>query len=129
MTDINVPTKAKLSHYLVTLSFPSVPSMYHMHAYLMSKEDHTERVMNKMMDETEIAWANAHEGLQGEALPLPPPIFLVTPLSTSVDTVREIIGNHYPEAKKAIESAKKFHLTIWGMPPEDPDDERLMAIH
>lgn len=93
-----------------------------MHAYVISKgHDFIERAMSRMLDTAEELHCCS---------PLANMV-MVTELSTSVDLVREILTRRMPEAKNPRKpvAGSDGHLTIWSMPVNDPDCERLMALH
>lgn len=103
-----------MNHYLITLDlYPK----HRMHAYLISRKKDTTAVVNKMLDKAE------------EYNCRPSMITLVTELSTGIGTVREILTKCSPEVKGLLEFAKDFHVSVWTMPMDDPDDARLMALH
>lgn len=54
---------------------------------------------------------------------------MATRLSKSVDLVRKIVADGNLDAKRAIETATNFHLTIFTMQGNDPINARLMALH
>lgn len=97
-----------------------------MHAYVISKgPDLTEQAMNRMLD----AAGRLH------CSPLLDMI-LLTELSTGVELVRDIMAKRLPEAENARKNLPPGppqnpdgHFTVWSMPAEDPDCERLMALH
>jgi len=116
-------------HYLITL--PLAHHM-HMHAFVMfEKEKNTEKytkaIANQMLDAIE----------KGQAPPLlmGMGLFLQTKLvdkdgkTSGVDVVLDVFKNHYPAAMEAYATATDFHMSMWMMPDEEPDDKRLMELH
>lgn len=103
-------------HYLLTVC---LSSNLHMHAYLMCDGNRRwiEGTLNKMLDLAE------KEGFR------PLPLVLSTSLSTEADIVREILSASSAEAKRHLDTATDFHLTIFTMPADSPDDARLMELH
>ena len=101
------------THYLITMPLAAT----HLHAYLMAPN---KRYLAPVIEQmSEIA-----EGAGGYL-----PIILATTLSTDVDTIREIISKRSEEARQHLETADDYHLTIFMMPKDDPDDIRLMKLH
>ena len=59
------------------------------------------------------------------------PMILLTELSTdhaAVELVRRVVCE-YPKAKKVLNKAKDFHLSVWAMSTDNPYDSQLMALH
>lgn len=105
----------ELNHYLITIALLSPPGM-HVHGYLMCEGNQTEGLMNKMLYEI--------EKLNFQPLE----IILSTELSTSVELVRDILGNN-PGVKQAMDTATDFHVTIVVMPRDCEWDKQLMELH
>jgi hypothetical protein len=105
----------KVEHYLISIAAPGG----HIHSYLMTEnKSSAEKVLNRMYAELEKA------GIEVRV-----PIALMTTLSTGVELVRKIIGEGWPEAKQAFETATNYHLTMFMTPAGSPEDEQLMELH
>jgi hypothetical protein len=107
--------KSNVNHYLLTLS---LKTGHHLHGYLMCDDKRAvKETLNEMFDVAE------RNGLG------PLPIVLSTTLSTGTDVVRTILRERFPETRHNLETAKRYHKTVWAMPASDPDDVRLMKLH
>jgi hypothetical protein len=107
-----------VEHFLLTI--PLTANM-HCHAYLMTtNEQDAQRIASKMIESAEEyglwAW---------------PPVVLMTELSTGVEQVREILlaQEGAEEVRRSLNEATTFHVSIWLMRADTPDDERLMELH
>lgn len=105
----------KVKHYLLTLGLVTGENL---HSYVICNENkQLERVRHGMMTKA--------EELGGVTLP----IMLETDLGDDPKEVQDYLFLYVPNAKELIESVKDFHLTMWAMPEDDPDNERLMELH
>lgn len=104
-----------IHHYLVTMDLGPV----HLHAYLIGKQN-DEMIAVEQMEKV------AHEhGATGPTTQM----VLITRLASGVSTVRRIIGKYSEDAKQAFLTATDFHLSVWMMPKDNPDDAKLMDLH
>lgn len=57
------------------------------------------------------------------------PIWLVTTLGDATEMVRQIARTVHPDCAAMMDQATDYHFTTWLLPPEHPDNSRLMALH
>jgi hypothetical protein len=110
-----------VEHFLITVDLH--PQPYRMHSYVMTNDRRClEGIANKMFD--------IIEKEAGVRIWLP--IILQTTLGTTVKSakvVRDIVAKTSAEAKAALETATDFHLTIFMLRGNNPDDKTLMDLH
>src|SRR5262249_49092815 len=108
-------TMAKMMrHYLLTITpDPAV----HLHCYVMTNDKrNVMAALNKMLEVAESTGARFV------------PIVLQTELRDEADTVRDIISKD-EKVKQTLAAAKDFHVSIFGMEVDSPDDRRLIKLH
>jgi hypothetical protein len=104
-------------HHLLTIK---ISADVHMHTYLMAPDDrrYVAAATNKMFDQIEKL------GLR------PLPIVLVTELNKSgVKVVRATIDKNDDEASQVLATATDFHVSMWMMTGDHPDNASLMKLH
>ncbi|HEY1430780.1 MAG TPA: hypothetical protein VGF39_04010 [Stellaceae bacterium] len=110
-----------MNHYLLTLVLgPTSHPRSYLHTYLMCAEDEDRQVAavsEKMLDVAE-----EHGGC---LLPL----ILATKLSSGSSLVRKILCERNEEARRLMAVAKDYHLAMFTMTDDDPDNAKLMALH
>ncbi len=111
------PRGAPIKHYLLTVQ---IASNARMHCYLMTDDERqAHAAADRLLTEAEKT---------GSDYPLLS-VVLMTSLSTGVELVREIISARSAEVKRLLQTATDFHVSMWMMGDDDPDDARLMALH
>jgi hypothetical protein len=111
---MTVEPKRDLQHYLVSIDAGGV----HLHAYVMAPDqDYAHRAAERLVEIVEDSGRRFV------------PIILTTHLTGGVDLVREIISRRSEEAREKLKTATDYHLSIFQMPADDPDDARLMELH
>ena len=112
---------AKIQHYLITVK---LNSNFDLHCYLMTNDKKIiQAATNKLCDEAEKIGIGFL------------PVVLQTTLANAdggpdgVDIVREILGKNSEEARETLKTAHDFHMTIFGMPSDHPDNMKLMDLH
>jgi hypothetical protein len=104
-----------MQHYLLTIVLsPTV----HLHGYVMTDDKrYVVAVLNQMVDVAEATEARFL------------PVVLQTELTGDADAVREIVSKLSDEAKTNLATAKDFHMSVFAMEADSPDDHRLMELH
>jgi hypothetical protein len=105
-----------MKHYLLTIA---IAANAHMHGYLIAPDDrYAAHAIDELFEAATQAGCRPFE------------IALQTSLSTddSRQTVRAIVSQ-FEEAKQALLTADEYHLSIWAMLNDHPDDKRLMKLH
>lgn len=105
----------KVEHYLITIC---VNPALNLHGYVMTDDKRDLMAVADTM--VEIAETNG---------PLRLPVILQTTLDTGTDVVREIVCKYSEEAKQLLATATNYHLSVFEMRADCPDDERLMELH
>lgn len=109
--------KQHVEHFLITIDLCPLPMR--LHSYVMTNDKHClEGVWNKMFDVAE---------KQGWKIMIP--MVLQTTLSTGAEIVREIICKLQPEVKPTMDAATDFHLSMFSLSTETPEDKVLMDLH
>jgi hypothetical protein len=100
------------AHFLLSVALSPHTNL---HAYLMSRDKRdTLGAANRLLAEA--------AKLSNRVLPM----VLATPLAADgVALVREIIASHSAEAKRLLQEASDFHITIFST----PEDAALMQLH
>lgn len=103
-----------MKHYLLTLP---LGDQWAMHAYVMtSKQAKLRKVTGLMLERAEARGLNPSV-----------PVLMVTELD-DISLVRSIVEQN-PQSAQLLQSAQDFHFTIWLMPKDDPQFDRLMELH
>jgi hypothetical protein len=103
-----------IKHYLITIAV----GQNHLHAYVMTDDPSViNTVIDTMMNITE------------KAGPVLLPIMLQTTLDTGVDLVRGILCKYDEKLRESFDNSKRYHLTMFTMPSDHPDDKLLMELH
>jgi hypothetical protein len=104
-----------LKHYLITIDL-MVPAR--LHGYLMT--DDGQDLVRAAGAMTEYADARA--------LPMLPYV-LATELSDGFDLVRDIMCADEPSMRERLQSADRFHWTMFVMHKDHPRNNELMGLH
>lgn len=107
----------KKKHYLITLCLDPGTNL---HGYVMTTDE------SKLMAVAEKMVEVANDSGVWRV-----PIILQTQLNTvkDVDAVRGIVCALSEEARDAIATAKDFHMSVFAMSVDQPDDKYLMDLH
>ena len=112
--------KTTLTHLLVTLDL--VPDVARLHSYVICQKSEQrrllDRVINRMFDEAESRGIKPWPG-----------IVLSTTLDDGWEIVEALLRRHFPDAMCKFDTVKNFHMTMWAMEADDPDEQELMALH
>jgi hypothetical protein len=103
-----------VDHYLLSLY---LDHGYNAHCYLMCKGNRVQHATNKLFAE-----------LDRLKIEVRLPIVMVSRLSESIDLVRDIVGKN-PDAKRTMQAATDFHMSMWLEPADSADDQKLMKLH
>lgn len=106
-----------VKHYLISLPFGAL----FMHCYVMSNDRNIlEKASAKLLHEVETKLG-----------PVQMPVVLSTgPLKpATVRYVRRVLTECYPDAKRRLDEATDFHMTIWGLSRDHPEHDKMLKIH